>query len=158
MSWKNSLSLFLLIAAAALSAAAQTAPKKTALPQPTPAASSSAVKSSPAYAEILLRRTELFSDLEALLIDYTEDFPKVKQLRHENELLTKELERLLAVNPAETGKLTLALGKLMVRRAELETDLWSLRQQFNDEHPDVKRARRKAEIYETAIREIMPGK
>ncbi|MEP6902352.1 MAG: hypothetical protein ABJA66_11415 [Actinomycetota bacterium] len=124
-------------------------------PIPTPPTVSSAVKSSPAYAEILLRKTELLAELESLLVEYTEEYPKVSELRFEAGSLQKELDRLLAVNPAETGKLTTALGKLMVRKSELETDLWGLQKQFNDQHPDVKRAKRKAEIFEAAIQEIL---
>jgi len=66
------------------------------------------------------------------------------------------MNRILAVNSAESGKLTLALGKLIVRKIELETDLWNLRRQYNDDHTEVKRAKRKAEVYERAIKEILP--
>jgi hypothetical protein len=111
-------------------------------------------KSSPAYAEILLRKTELAAELENFLLEYTEDFPKIKELRYEIGLLQKDLEKILMVTDA--SKLPLALGKLMIRRAELQTDVWVLQKQYADEHPDVKRARRKAEIYEQAVKEILP--
>lgn len=113
-----------------------------------------AAKSSPAFAEIILRKTELSAELENLLIDYTEDFPKIKELRFELGLLQKDLEKILAVSDA--SKLTLALGKLIVRKVELQVDVWSLQKQYADEHPDVKRAKKKVEIYEQAIKEILP--
>jgi len=113
-------------------------------------------KSSPAYAELLLRKTERESELEEFLIGYTEEFPKVKEIRFELGLLQKATDKILAVNASEAGKLTLALGKLMVRKTELETDLWNLRRQYEDDHPEVKRARRKIEVYEKAIKEILP--
>ena len=116
------------------------------------------VKASPAYAEVLLRKTELLSEVESLLIEYTEEFPKVKEKRFETNLLQKELDRLLAANIADASRLSAALGKLMVRKCELNVDLWILQQQFNDQHPDVKRAKRKAEIFETAINDILQGK
>ena len=115
-------------------------------------------KSSPAYAEVLLRKTELLSELESLLVEYTEEYPKVKELRFETAALQKELDKLLAPGPAESSKLSAALGKLMVRKCELETDLWSLQKNFNDQHPDVKRAKRKMEIFESAIKEILQTK
>lgn len=115
----------------------------------------SAVKSSPAYAELLLRRTERESELEEFLIDYTEEFPKVKQLKYELDLVKKAMDRITAVNAADAGKLTLALGKLLVRKIEIETDLWNLRALYNDDHPEVKRTKRKIEIYERAIKEIL---
>jgi len=123
----------------------QIAPKQTTL----------AMKSSPAFAELLLRRTERESELEEFLLDYTEEFPKVKELRFELEVLKKAMDKIATVHASESGKLTLALGKLMVRKIELETDLWNLRRQYNDDHPEVKRAKRKIEVYERAIKEIL---
>jgi hypothetical protein len=122
----------------------------------TPTAAAQSVKSSPAYAEVLLRKTELLAELEALLIEYTEEYPKIKEGRIETGLLQKELDRLLAAGDA--SKLSAALGKLMVRKCEVGVDLWALQQQFNDQHPDVKRARRKGEIFEAAINDILQGK
>ena len=112
-------------------------------------------KASPAYAEILLRRTEIEADLESLLVEYTEDYPKVKQERFELDLIVKESDRLLAVKAGDIGKLTSALGKLMVRKVEFQGELWNLQQQLGDSHPDVKRTRRKVEIFERAIKEIL---
>ena len=120
---------------------------------PVPAAS--AITSSPAYAEILLRKTELEADIESFLIEYTEDYPKLKESRYQAALLQKEMDRLLAIKPAEVSKLTLALGKLIVRKCELETELWNLLSLYKDGHPDVKRAKRKVEVYEQAIKQIL---
>jgi uncharacterized protein involved in exopolysaccharide biosynthesis len=114
------------------------------------------VKASPAYAELLLRKTERESELEEFAIDYTEEYPKVKEIKYELSLITKEMDKLLAVSAADAGKLTLALGKLMVRKTELETDLWNLSRQYNADHLEVKRAKRKVAAYEKAIREILP--
>ena len=113
------------------------------------------VRSSAAYAELLLRRTELESSLESLLVDYTEDFPKIKEIRLELGFLKSEMDRLMVVKPAEAGKLTSALGKLMLRKVELEAELETLRLQYNDNYPDVKRAKRKVEVFENAIKEIL---
>lgn len=115
-----------------------------------------AVKFSPAYAELLLRKTEREAQLEEFLLDYTDEFPKVKEIKFELELLQKQMEKVSAVNIADAPKLSLALGKLLVRKTELEVDLWNLLRQYNAEHPEVKRAKRKIEVYEKAIREILP--
>lgn len=112
-------------------------------------------RASPAYAEILLRKTELTSNLEALILEYTEEFPKVKELRQSLVLLERESSRLSRVKPNELGKLTLALGKLIVRKVELEVEVLNLQRSYKDEHPDVKRAVRRVEIYESAIGEIL---
>jgi chromosome segregation ATPase len=119
------------------------------------AGSAGTVRSSPAYAELLLQKTELESALESLLVDYTEEYPKIKGLRVELRLLQTEMDRLLAVKPESSSRLTLALGKLMLRKVELETELETLRAQYKDDHPDVKKAKRKVEVFESAIKEIL---
>ena len=113
------------------------------------------VRASPAYAELLLHKAELESTLESLLVDYNEEYPKVKDLRAESTLLNAEILRLMAVKPADAGKLTLALGRLMLRKVELETELNTLRQQYKDDHPDVRKLKRKIDVFESAIREIL---
>jgi len=147
---------YFLIAVISLSfsvgASAQTQGKKVSSPNST--AANQTAKSSPAYAEILLEKTELESQLEDLLVGFTDDFPKVKELRFHIGLLQKQADKLLAL--AEANKLTLALGKLIVRKIELETALWSLKAQYNDDFPEVKRAKRKVEVFEKAIGEILP--
>jgi uncharacterized protein involved in exopolysaccharide biosynthesis len=141
---------FSLVLLTSLFAQAQTKP----VAKPTPTANAQAVKSSPAYSEVLLQKTELAAELENLLLDFTEDYPKVKELRYEVGLLQKDLDKLLATTDA--SRLTQALGKLMVRRVELAADVFNLQKQYNDEHPDVKRAKRKVEVFEQAIKEVLP--
>ena len=113
------------------------------------------IKNSPAYAEVLLRKTERTAELEDFLVEYTEEYPKVQQLRAELALLNKEMNRILAVNPSEASKLTLALGKLMLRKVELEMDYANVQKQYTDDHADVKQAKRKVEIFEAAISDIL---
>ena len=117
--------------------------------------SNTAIKFTHAYAEILLRRTELESILEDLLVAYTEDFPKVKEARYELSLIEKDLAKLLATN-ANSATISPALGKLMVRRAALAADLRGLQTKYGDDHPDVKRASRRVSIFDKAIAEIFP--
>ena len=121
-----------------------------------PAASDSTPgKSSPAYAELVLKRTELRSELESLILDYTEDFPKIKEIRLVLALYDRDIGRINRVKAEDSSKLTLALGKLMLRRIELETELVNLQKNYKEEHPDVKRAKKKVEIYESAISDIL---
>lgn len=115
---------------------------------------SDSAKATPAYAELLLRRTELESNVESWLETYTEDYPKLKETRYELELINKDLATLLAQK--DTGKLTLALGKLLVRKNEIATDLWVLENKFGKDHPDVKRNQRKLESFQKAVKEILP--
>ncbi len=116
----------------------------------------SAIKSSPAYAELLLQKTELEAQSEDFA-DYTEDFPKLKEIRFQADLLQKTMDKFLALSASDAPKLSLALGKLAVRKTELETSLWMLQKQYKDDYPEVKRLKRKVEVFERAIREILPG-
>lgn len=140
--------LFILsiIFVSSLCVAAQT---KTVTQKP----SANAAKSSAAYSEVILRKTELSAELETLLLDYTDEFPKVKELRFEIGLLQKDLEKILAVS--DVSKLSTALGKLIVRRVQLQVDLWVLQKQYADEYPEVKRTKKKIEIYEQSIKDIL---
>jgi len=139
----------------AFSGAAQTSNKPKPLPTTLPAANTqSAIKSSPAYAEVLLRKTELEATLDDLIGEFTEEYPKVKETRFALGLIRKEFDKILAVGDA--AKLSLALGKLIVRKVELETDVWALLQKYSDAHDEVKRAKRKVATYEKAIKEILP--
>lgn len=114
------------------------------------------VRSSAAYAELLLRKTELLAEAESLAESNTEQAPKMVDLRFEVAALDKFLAKILGQRPAEAGKLTLALGKLMVRRATLDTDLNRLSHTLNADHPDVRRAKKRLEIFDAAIKEILP--
>jgi uncharacterized protein involved in exopolysaccharide biosynthesis len=116
----------------------------------------SAVKSSPAYAEILLQKVTLEAELEDLLVTYTETFPKVTETRFRLNIIEQALKKILAVKPSESSKLTLALGKIILQKIEFEAEYEDLRKKYKDEHPDVKRAKRKVEIFDKAIKEILP--
>jgi hypothetical protein len=115
----------------------------------------SIVRGSAAYAEVLLRETELRAEVESLLLEHTEDFPSVKASRYAIALIEKEKGKLLSLSEKDFGKLTLALGKIQVRKVEAQMELWRLQQSLADGHPDVKRAKRKVEVFEAAIREIL---
>ena len=114
-----------------------------------------ALRATPAYSEILLRETELRAEVESLMGEYTDEHPKVKESRFALGLIQKEKARLLTTAPAEAEKLTLSLGKIMVRKVDAEVELWRLEQSLADNHPDVKRAKKKVEVFEAAIKEIL---
>jgi murein L,D-transpeptidase YcbB/YkuD len=113
------------------------------------------IRSSPAYAEVVLRTAEVRAELESIAADYTEESPRIIDLRYELAELLKASERLTTVRAAESGKLTLALGKLLVRKATLETDLARLLRNYTAQHADVLRVRKKVEIFDAAIRDLL---
>jgi len=141
---------FLIFVAFAAAVSAQTPAKVTP-----DSAETGPIRSSPAYAEVLLRKTELQADLEAMLPDYTEENPKVVDARFEIGILTRDIDKMYAVRPTEIGKLTLALGKLLIKRASLETDLQRLQRSYAKDNPEVKRAKRRVEIFDSSIKQIL---
>ncbi len=120
-----------------------------------PSSDVGSIRSSAAYSEILLRKTEILADIEAFSADYTEANPRLLDLRFELSALDRSLEKVFGVKSAETGKLTLALGKLIVRKAALETELARLTRSYKADHPEVKRAKRRVEIFDSAIKEVL---
>ena len=125
-------------------------------PVPTPSAPvDQAGRATAAFAEIALKRADLEAELQSLLIDYTDEFPRVKELKFALTRIEVQTARLGDMKPAERDRATTALGKLMVRKVEAETDLWKVQQDYADNHPDVRRAKKKVEIFEKAIAEIL---
>jgi uncharacterized protein involved in exopolysaccharide biosynthesis len=113
------------------------------------------VKASPAFAEIVLRKAILDAELEELLVRYTEEFPKVIEKRYEISELDKSEDGLSDVPESESSKLSVALGKMLVQRAIYATELEMLTRKYNDAHPEVKRARKKFEIFDKAVKRIL---
>lgn len=113
------------------------------------------VRSSPAFAEVVLRTAVLEAELEELLVRYTNEFPKVAEMRFELGELELAIGRLLEVPEDKASKLTLALGKMLVQRAEYATELDSLKRKYEASHPEVKRAAKKLEIFDKAVRKIL---
>ncbi|MCO6511063.1 MAG: hypothetical protein J5I65_09745 [Aridibacter famidurans] len=113
------------------------------------------VRSSPAFAELILRRAVLESELEELLVRYTNDFPKVAEMRFELAEIEAGIGKLLEIPAEKASKLTLALGKMLVQRAEYATELDVLKRKYEDSHPEVKRTARKLEIFDKAVRTIL---
>lgn len=113
------------------------------------------IRASPAYAEILLRKTELQADIDAFGGDYTEASTKMIELRAELASLDRSLEKVFAVRPSETGKLTQGLGKLIVKKAALDVELDRSLRRYSKEHPETRRAQRRVDRFEAAIAEIL---
>ena len=115
--------------------------------QPAPTTTPPHVRSSAAYAEVLLRTTEVRAEIESSAAAYTETSDKMVDLRSELDTLEKAASRLATTRPADSVRLTLALGKLIVRKAALDAELTRLLRSYRSEHPDVRPAARKVEIF-----------
>jgi hypothetical protein len=114
------------------------------------------VRSSAAYAEVLLRMTEVRAELESIAPDYSEASSRLIDLRSELEILNKAARRLSTTAPVDSAKLTLALGKLLVRKASLDADVARLLRTYKADHAEVRKVLKKVEIFEAAIKEVIP--
>lgn len=152
---KRSVIILVLIASASGAAYSQKAKAKEPAATPVAVADDSYLRGSGAYAEVLLRHTELGATLDALLEEYTENYPKVIDTRLQLESVTVDLERLRSVKPDAAGKLTAALGKLMVRRAELYSEFRMTSSQYEADNPMVKRAKKAYESFSKSIEDIL---
>lgn len=144
---------FILLMLLTIGVSAQTDTKKVDYSTTT----SKAIKSSPAYSALILKRTLVKADLEEMLVAYTEDFPKVVDARHEIDLLNFELTRLLETKVTDSCKLSESLGQLMLKKTEVEMILWNLKKKYKEDHPEVIRTQRKLNTFEKGIVEVLPS-
>lgn len=113
------------------------------------------IRSSPAFAEVILRKAILESELEEMLVRYTNQYPKVAEARFELAELELAIGRLLDIPEEKASKLTLALGKLLVQRAAYATELDVLKRKYSESHPEVRRSAKKLEIFDKAVGRIL---
>jgi uncharacterized protein involved in exopolysaccharide biosynthesis len=146
------LNFFALFFISAICVFAQTDARKVEYSTPV----SKAIKASPAYAALILHRTVLRAELEEMLVTYTEDFPKVQDARYEIDLINYDLTRLLETKVTDSCKLSASLGELMLKKTAVAMELRELKKKYNEDHPEVLRAKRKLEIFEKAVAEILP--
>ena len=111
--------------------------------------------SSAAYAEVALRYVEVSAEIEAMLGDYTENHPSVAKARIVWAALTADNLRMRAVKPEEAGKLTAALGKTIVRKAELLAEYKALERQYPADNPEVRRAKKRYEYFAAVVDGIL---
>ncbi|HEV7644170.1 MAG TPA: hypothetical protein VGO50_09540 [Pyrinomonadaceae bacterium] len=130
----------------------QAKPPKVA---PTPAPLSGSIKSSPAYIELILHKANIEAELLDMQVEYTDEYPKVKELRLEVQFVQAELVSLQELNVSVLPKLTESLARLLLQKIRMQVDLAQLRAAHKDDHPDVKRAMRRVDIYEKAIKDVL---
>lgn len=124
-------------------------------PQIQPQTQQGSTKSTPAYAELVNRKVEVEAEYKELLVDYTEDHPKVKVKRVERATINLEMEKIASMDAAMIPKLTASYGKLLLRKIELEREVNELLLKFSEEHPSVKKAKEKVAVLDQEIQKIL---
>lgn len=108
-----------------------------------------------AYAEVLANRIEAEADLKVLTLDYSDDAPQVKAKKLERDLLGRQIRWLEALPDSSQPKMTVALGKLLVRKALAEAALKTLNETYAEQHPLMKKARARFEVYNSEIEKLL---
>ena len=122
---------------------------------PTPAPPSSSIKSSAAYIELILHKAGIEAELLDMSVEYTDEYPKVKELKLEVQFVQAELVNLQELSAAVLPRLTESFARLLLQKIKMQVDLAGLRAVHKDDHPDVKRAMHRVDIYEKAIKDVL---
>lgn len=132
---------------------AQTPPQpQTQTPEPIQQGST---KTTPAYIELVNRKVEVEAEYKELLVDYTEEHPKVKITKAELTSINYEMAKMVVMDVSMIPKLTQAFGKIILRKIELEKDVNELLLKLSEVHPTVIKAKEKVAIMEQEIQKIL---
>jgi hypothetical protein len=113
------------------------------------------VRTTPAYAELIMKRTEIAADLDVLLPDYTEESPEVREKRLNLQILDSALKRLENVTLEQYLALTPAVGRMLARKLEAEAELKILSDIYTDEHPSVKKSKIRYKVFEAELKRLL---
>ena len=108
-----------------------------------------------AYAEVFAQKVEAEAELKVLIIDMTDDAPQVREKKLRRDSLQREIEWLEKLPAASHSKMTLALGKIIVRKVQAEVDQKMLAENYADEHPLIKKARARLAVYKDEIDKLL---
>lgn len=114
-----------------------------------------AVQTTAAFAEVYTQKVEAEIDLKILLFDFTETSSQVIAKTQERDLLDRQLRWLEALPSGSHRKLTLTLGKMLVRKALAEAGVKNLSKSVAEEHQSMKKAKTRLEMYNSEIQKLL---
>ncbi|MEP6923254.1 MAG: hypothetical protein ABI954_02210 [Pyrinomonadaceae bacterium] len=120
-----------------------------------PTATISSVSMTGAYAEVYASKVEAEADLKVLSMDLTEETTQVREKKLERDLLAREIRWLEALPSISHDKMTVALGRLLVRKTQAEVSLKMLSENYAESFPTVKKARTRIEVYNSEIQKLL---
>jgi uncharacterized protein involved in exopolysaccharide biosynthesis len=132
-----------------------TQPQTQPQPQTAPQTPQGSTKSSAAYGELVLRKVEVEAECKEMLVDYTEEHPKVKIKKAEIDNLNAEMDKIAAMDTSLIPKLTATVGKLILKKIDLQTEVNKLLLQYSEDHDLVKRAKQKVAVMEEEIQKVL---
>ena len=108
-------------------------------------------KTTQAYSMLILQKVKLQAELEALLSEYSSDWPKSKKVQFELDTLKIEMKKMAEVDESKVIKLTSGFGSLVLRRIALATDVHMLSEEEGSDWPPLKQKQRELELLNQEI-------
>lgn len=112
-----------------------------------------AIKDSPAYGIVLLKKAEIDIKISKLSTQFKEAHPDLKQARIEQAIIHQDLQKLLA--QTNSDKLTAELGRSMVQKFEIEANLRQLNGMFTEKHPTIIQLNKELLILNNSLKQIL---
>lgn len=131
-----------------LSASAAYAQKTSDNPQIDP-------RTTPAYSMLIQRKVKVQAQLEALLEQYSSEWPQAKTLQFEVDALKIEMKKMVEVIEPKVSKLTSGYGTLILRKVSLESEIQTLLLEEGSDWPAVKERQRELELLDKELQKIM---
>lgn len=116
---------------------------------------STAPETTPAYGVLVLRKVTLKSELADLSGTLTSAHPRVHSKRFELRAISREMNKMRAVDKSCVSKLSSTVGGLILRKVAVEVELNELMASFTSEHPDVKKKRLELTALEREIENVL---
>ena len=102
---------------------------------------SSAPETTPAYGVLILRRATVRSELADLSGRLTNEHPSLDMKRSELRAITREMDRMRAVEKSRVCKLSQTFGALILSKVDLEVELNDVLVRLTPQHPEVTKKR-----------------
>ena len=115
----------------------------------------SAAETTPAYAELVLRKAKVEAELSELSKNLTNQHPSLDTKRFELRAIKREMAKMRAVETSRESKLSGAVGKLILSKVALEVELNDLLVQLKPQHPDVTKKRSELAALQREIENIL---
>lgn len=108
-----------------------------------------------AFAEVYAAKVEAEADLKVLTMEYPEGTQQVLEKKFERDLLNRQIRWLEALPSSSYSKMTTALGRLLVRKTQAEAAVKTLSENYADQHPALKKAQMRIEIFNSEIQKLL---
>lgn len=112
-------------------------------------------KATPAYGAMVLRKAAVEAELAHLSMMFKSGHPHVESKRFELSAVSREMERMQAIEKSRAPKLSDTYANLILRKVALEVELNDLLSSFKPQHPDVKKKRVELDTLTREIEKIL---